>query len=514
MRNPLIILLMLFAVSVSLGQEEIYWPDHEGMTGARWSPDGSFIATWGESPVVRIWNDHDGSLALELDISGVTFELPNGESLDISEGFAILSHYWSDDRQYIITYVVLHDKLRDYFKLVWKAVNGKLVYALFVGSYVRTGREYWASYRVEGRRYFRRQHQVVLPNELAASWYENRMTFIDISADSVSVGESMTTVNLGETERATDGYWNDTNTEFLLPPSAYGYCADCPDSVKLYDMDLNSATFGHVLWSRDVFKESHVFAWPNKHDLLAIRVLDKIEVWDLDRNSEQFGTKLLDIGLQGPELHAVHYDERHRSLIVGDIQVVKHEGSLETYIPFICLDYECILNISVWDVDLESPSYGESVKVLSHPYKIYWASDAAAENDNRMHLNTSKTQLHVYSAENKPGSLDDLEFTLNAYDLETFEIVEATDKAPKHAVGPDWFWSAALHRDFEHGWNVNNFWVSQHAFHLDGKKIILRVKDHVGPNADRLRWFIVDTKTRKCFAPPLGWQEYRAGAGC
>jgi len=206
MRTLLTILTILLTVAVSLGQDAIYFPQHEGMTGARWSPDGNYIATWGDSPLVRIWHDHDGSLALALDISDVTFELPNGESLDISEGFAILSHYWSDDRQYIITYVVLHDKLRDYFKLVWKAVNGKLVYALFVGSYVVTGREHWASYRVEGRRYFKPQYQVVLPNELVASWYGNTMIFIDIDPDSVAVGESIATANLGETERATDGY--------------------------------------------------------------------------------------------------------------------------------------------------------------------------------------------------------------------------------------------------------------------------------------------------------------------
>jgi len=304
------------------------------------------------------------------------------------------------------------------------------------------------------------------------------------------------------------------NTEFLLPPSAYGYCDNCPDFVKLFDMDLNSNTFGDVLWSRNVFKESHVFAWPNEHDVLAIRILDKFEVWDLDRNSERFGTKLLDVHLDGRAFHAAHYDERNRRLVVGDIHLVASEKPAETHISFLCLEYECMLHISVWNLDLESPLFGESVKVLRHPYKIYVESDGAAENDNRMHMNTSKTQLHVYSAENKPDSLEDLEFTLTAYDLATFETVEETDKASKHALGPDWFWSARPQINFDHGWNVNNFYVSHHAFHPGGNKLILRVQDSVGPNADRLRWFIVDTKIRKCFAPPLGWQEYRAGAGC
>ncbi len=516
MRMILAIVLVAICPMLSLAQDEIYWPEHEGMMGARWSPDGNFIATWGASPMVRIWNDDDGSLALELDIGAVWFALPNGETLDISDGFSLRSFFWSEDKQHVFTYVAIKNvAYPDYFLLVWAAENAKRAYTLYLGPHVVNGKEYWASYRVEGRNYFKRQHQVVREDELAASWYGHTMTFTDIDLHSVSVGKRVATVYLGDAERATDGYWNATGTEFLLPPSAYGYCDDCPDEVKLYDMDLNSNTFGDVLWSRGVFKESHVFAWPNEHDLLAIRILDKLEVWDLDRDSEGFGAKLLDISLEGRAFHAAHYDERHRRLFVGDIEVVEGGSSSETYIPFLCLYAKCMLNISLWDLDLKSSRYGESIKLLRRPYKIYVTSDGGVENHNRMHLNTSSTQLHVYTAvPSEVDSSSNQAFYQIAYDLETLVPVESTDSLPRHAVGPDWFWSGPVYFDFDHGWEVEQFSVGQQAVHHDGNRIILRVRDHFGPNADRRRWFIVDTESRKCFAPPLGWKEYRAGAGC
>ena len=105
MRIVLTVLLLTICPLFSLAQDGIYWPEHEGMTGARWSPDGNFIATWGEGPLVRIWNDHDGSLAFELDHSSLTFELPNGKLPDKFSKLAIVGVGWTEDMRYIKTFV-------------------------------------------------------------------------------------------------------------------------------------------------------------------------------------------------------------------------------------------------------------------------------------------------------------------------------------------------------------------------------------------------------------------------
>ena len=137
MRELLTVLAFLLTAAVSLGQDAFYFPQHEGMKGARWSPDGSFIATWGESPLVRIWNDHDGSLALELDHSSIEFVFPNGDLRDSTDEFSIKGVGWSDDMQFIIARAQ-PDFYDDYFDVAWTSDRGELLYYHYSGCMVRT----------------------------------------------------------------------------------------------------------------------------------------------------------------------------------------------------------------------------------------------------------------------------------------------------------------------------------------------------------------------------------------
>ena len=117
------------------------------MTGARWSPDGKFIATWGESPLVRIWHDHDGSLAFELDHSELDWALPGGKVLSWPKLFGFLNVYWSADGRYILTQALVDNLI---FQLAWKAETRELAY-----SYLWADRGY-IGYR-DGRRYMMHQ---------------------------------------------------------------------------------------------------------------------------------------------------------------------------------------------------------------------------------------------------------------------------------------------------------------------------------------------------------------------
>ena len=189
-----------------LGQEEIYFPQHEGMTGARWSQDGKFIATWGESPLVRIWHDHDGSLALELDHSSLMFELPNGKLPDMFSKLSVVGVDFSADVRYVITYAQPNDRRYDFFRSTWTADTGELVYSYYWGT---------TSFYMSDER-FLVEHRVVQESRILATWYRDAMSFVDISPVSDSVGETLTTIDFGEFDTFWKVLWNENSSEALL----------------------------------------------------------------------------------------------------------------------------------------------------------------------------------------------------------------------------------------------------------------------------------------------------------
>ena len=498
MRNLLTIFTILLAVAISLGQDEIYWPEHEGMTAARWSPDGNYFATWGEDPLVRIWNDDDGSLALELDHSSLTFELPNGETRLITDSFSIHGLSWSDDYRYITTYAQPDSYWLNFFQVVWKAESGEYVYAHSWGIQYYYTRDYLVGY------------EVVQENGVAAVWYRDAMSFIDINPASASVGSEFAQIHYGEFATFWEVLWNEAKSEALLKLQNDwdDRCDSCDVYFKLYDTDLNSDTFGETLWQREVNQDAEAFVWPNIHGLLTIQIDDLLEVWDLRQETERFGTRLLQIDLDGAKLHNVFYHAPSRRLIVAKVQVVRTNPEAQK-IDRVCFENDCEFQIHVWDVDIDSPTFGQTVIEIAHPYNVWlarWAAVHWVEYDH-VAFDPAEDQIHVRSARVTATETQPIiEYTESAYDLNTGALLYERD------IGR-LLWSLQhpfLHQppeiDFDHGYN-ERFWSTViKDVHPSGSKIIVHMTNNEDPG-DLGWWYIRNIDTRKFFFPPDSWRE-------
>ncbi|MYD10030.1 MAG: hypothetical protein F4X02_08290 [Chloroflexi bacterium] len=491
----LTVLLLTVCPLFSLAQDGIYWPEHEGMWGARWSPDGNYIATWGESPLVRIWNDHDGSLALELDHSALAFELPNGEARLNTDSFSIRGVTWSEDLRHIMTYAQPESYWLNFFLVVWKADTGEYVYAHSWGIQYYYTRDYLVG------------HEVVQENVVAAVWYRDAMSFIDINPASASVGKELAKIQFGELATFWEVLWNDQRGEALLKlrNDWKDPCENCEVFFKLYDTNMNSESFGEFLWQREVFEDSRSFVWPNEHDLLALQVDDRMELWNLDRDSAQFGTMLLDISREGSAFHTALYDDVSSRFVIAEVEVVRGDERSETRIPFLCLRNDCEFKIIVLDLDEKSPTYGRPAREIRQTYKIILAHDGVAEDFNRVNLNLSKTQIHVRSAEKIPDTWGDIEFIYTAYDLVTGDVVEPKDiisrSRRRYPFAHDY-----PRIDFDHGFDEWFWSTNVKDVHPSGSKIIVHMTSN-DASGDPGWWYIRNIDTGEFFYPPDTWRE-------
>lgn len=499
MRYLLIILVILLAVSVSLSQEEIYFPQHEGMTGARWSPDGKFIATWGESPLVQIWNDHDGSLALELDHGSIDFVFPNGDLRDSTDEFSISSVGWSDDMQFIIT-TAQPDFYNDYFDVTWTSNQGKPLYYYYSGTW----RTAWHPYE------FHFKHQVIPEHEVVASWYSDTMSFIDTNPASDSVGEELASIDFSSYSVYGQRLWRADRNETLLYlyPKSAATCENCTRVLRLYDVDLSSETFGEYLWQTEAQRETQIFAWPNIHGLLATHHDNIVEVWDLDRESMRFGSIILRIKLTGDDHHDFIYEVNSRRLIIPEVKenTIKQDERLE--LPD-CFETECEFHIGVWDLYPESASYKDQLYVIHHaPYKYFHGPYFTWGGISWLNLNLSQTQVHVHTPtrEDPYNTFEPVSFVITAYSLDSGEPVEARESVAKTFPNVNPYYSGPPQVDFENSsfdewhweWRVMDL-------HPAGSKVIVRLSSNHSPF--NKHWFVQNIETGEYFYPPDTWRE-------
>ena len=484
---------------LSLAQDTIYWPEHEGMTGARWSPDGNTIATWGDTPLVRIWNDHDGSLALELDHGSIDFVFPDGDSRDSTDRFSITGVGWSDDMQFIITRAQ-PDFYDYYFDVTWASDGGELLYYYYSGSW----------HGADHPRAFHIKHQVIREHDVVASWYSNAMTFTDTDPASDSVGQELASIDFGDFSAFGQRMWRADRNETLLylVPKSSATCDTCTRVLRLYDADLDSDTFGEYLWQTEAHRGTEIFAWPNSHGLLVTRHDKNVNIWDLDRESARFGSILMQIELTGDDQHDFIYEANSRRLIIPEVKetVIKHDE--RRYLPD-CFRNECQFQIGAWDLDPESASYRDQLYVIHHtPYKYFMAADVVVEDINWLNLNASQSQVHVYTATRKePENIyEPVSHIITAYSLDTGELVEARDMVAK--TYPVWnpYLPIRPQVDFENSFFDEEFWNWRIMdLHPAGYKVIVRVRSYSYPRGTL--WFVQNITTGKFFFPPDSWRE-------
>ena len=502
MRRLLTLALVILSAVVSLGQEMIYWPEHEGMTGARWSPDGNYIATWGESSLVRIWSDHDGSLALELDHSSLPFILPNGEVNDITDGFRIRGVTWSEDYRYIITYAQPDDSWLNYFQVFWKAETGEHVFTHFWGVQNYYSRDY------------RIGHEVVQNNGVVATWYRNELSFVDFNPASASIGQEIAKIHFGALATFWEAHWNveKSATLFILRSEWHDRCDNCDYFFELFDTDLNSDSFGEVLWQRRTRREpllQHVplvlFTGPKIHDLVAILVDDSVELWNLDRDSDKFGKLLLTIPLDGDDFHSAIYDAQNNRLVLGEVLALRGQTASRARGNIHCKDYQYILFISVWNVDPDSPSFGEGLIEISQAVEFVSGREMFA--GARFNLNSSGTQIHMHSlAPVDPYDCCTRREILTALDMNTGKVANAADIVFQKHFQQHPFLPTGAKIDFDTGISKERWYIRIVAIHPAEDKVIVHL-DNNYVIGDKGLWLMQNTETREYFFPPDQWTK-------
>ena len=130
------------------------------------------------------------------------------------------------------------------------------------------------------------------------------MSFMDIDTASATVGEELATIDLGEFDTRWGATWNVHQSQALLFSSDnwQPYCEDCHGYLTLYDTDLHAETFGETLWQIEVAGPDDVYLWPNLHNIAVVFRDDAVELWDLNRESDQFGMILARMELDGEQL--------------------------------------------------------------------------------------------------------------------------------------------------------------------------------------------------------------------
>ena len=493
MRQLLTIMLVMMSAAVALGQEEIYWPEHEGMTGARWSPDGEYLATWGESAVVRIWNNQDGSLAFELDHIELDWVLPGGKVLWRPKLFGFLNVYWSADGRYILTQAIVDNLI---FQLAWNAETRELAY-----SYLWADRGY-----NRGRRF--KLHQRLRGDRLVAVWYHKTMSFMDIDADSITVGEELATIDLGEFHTRWAATWNANQSQVIVFSSDNWRpsCEDCHGYMTLYDTDLRAETFGERLWQIEVARPEDVHLWPNRQNIAVVYRADSVEVWDLDRESDQFGMTLAHIELDGEQLYDVLYHESGQRLVVVQLKIVRRKR--ETYWRWEeCAVNDCDFVVDVWDANTASPAFGQRVASFRHPYRMKHSSDGGYYDNFRVRLNQTATQIHFYWVSAfLPNGTVRLNDEVAAFDLVTGVAQVARHRWPAQKFyGESQSVLAAPPFEIDLGLDREKWWWDTVTVNPQGNRAIVFLQAYSGPDGGM--WLMVDTETREYFFPPDNWTK-------
>jgi len=496
MRRLFCVLSILFSMTVSLGQDDIYWPEHEGMTGARWSPDGHYIATWGESPLVRIWRDHDGTLAYELDHSELIWALPGGKVLSRPKLFGMLNVYWSADGQYVLTQAFVDNFI---FQLAWNAETRVLTY-----SYLWAERGY-GGYR-DGRRFM--LHQLLIEDRLVASWYRKTVSFVDIDTSSITAGEELATIDLGELDSRWEATWNVNQSQALLflSDNWRPYCEDCHGYMALYNTDLRAETFGERLWQVEVAGPDDVHLWPNPQNIAVVYRADVVEVWDLDRESDQFGMTLARMELASAELYDVLYHESNQRLVIIQVKIVRLNS--ETYWRWEkCIVNECDFVVEVWDVNTASSDFGQQVTSFRHPYRLRPGDRGAFLDNYRVRLNQTATQVHFYWISaflpNRTVRLNDA--------VAAFDLITGVAQVARHRWPAQKFYResrsvfAAPPFEIDLGLDRETWWWDTVSVNPKGNKAIVFLQAYRWTGGDF--WLLVDTETGEYFRPPDGWTE-------
>lgn len=500
MRPLLALLVLLLSFTVSLGQEEIYWPQHEGMSLARWSPDGDYIATWGETPLVRIWNDNDGSLAMELDHSELEWILPGGVVFPQPKFYDLRNVFWSADGQFILTQTIASTQHKLIFHHAWDVDTLANVYSYLLGT------DEYSTWRIE------KLHKVLQMGTLVASWYRNLMSFTDIEPASPTFGQAVANIDFGELVAWEAGRWNETNDEVLLRLHTGWYtnwrqpCDTCEMYFTLIDADLESSTFGEVLWQFEAVDEASEHIWPNAQGLLAISRTDSVEVWHLDRESERFGMRLVRMEFGEARPYDILYDERNQRLIVVRLAIV--EQHRESYRDWErCVVNICEMAVSVWDVDIESLAFGQRLLEFRHPYRLIEDKFEGGYSDvNLVRLNQSARQVHFYTWSSLRKGVVRLNDDVAAYDLVTGDTVEARSKLSEIQLYSE---TRSVIEDpsieIEIEFNREYWYWDAVVINPAGNKIMFKLLSN-NPPFD-VYWLIQNIETGKYFIPPDTWSD-------
>ena len=418
MRIALISLLALVAV-VSSAQDIRYGDavSSSYTNRAIWKPDGSQFATWDDlgGPYVYVWQASDGSRSFLLN-TAMQMDAATGEIFYEYIQF-VADVYWSNDGKTIRTVAHTANPYLRVREQVWSANTGELLasYAISTGSFYGQGTEL---------------HRVIKEGALVAAWTQARLSFIDIDPGSSSVGRELAAIEFGDfsLDRWRDVHWKADNSQALLTlhDKRDAYCPECAAYYRLVDIDPYSDTFAETLWQLEAIRFTlGDTSWYSDGDILAINRAGAIEGWDLNPLSERFGKQILHVEREFEFFHNLLFDVKNQRVIVIEQNNLEFiEGAHPDAGPQ-CIDERCEYYISIWDLDGESPTFGERLATIVHTYSY----DAYG---SRVALNESQTQIHVHVV-NVIRTEDDTRFEdeLFAYDLLNFVATDARDIVPK-----------------------------------------------------------------------------------
>lgn len=419
MRFALISLLALVAV-VSSARDILYddVASSRYANKAIWKPDGSQFATWDELGgihYVYVWQVSDGSRLFLLN-TAMQIDAATGEIFYEYIKF-VADVYWSDAGETITTVVHTVNPYLRVRQQLWSANTGELLasYVISTGSFHGRGLEL---------------HQVIKKGALVASWTQHRLSYIDIDPGSASVGRELAAIAFGDLSlhRWRDVHWKADNSRALLTlhDKRDDYCPECAAYYRLVDIDPYSDTFAETLWQLEVIRFTlGDTSWYSDSDILAIHRAGAIEVWDLNPLSERFGEQILHVEREFEFFHNLLFDVKNQRVIVVEQNNLEFiEGAHPDAGPQ-CIDERCEYYISVWDLDGESPTFGERLATIVHMYSY----DGYR---SRVAFNESETQIHIHVV-NIIRTEDDFhfEYELFSYDLLSFVATDARDIVPK-----------------------------------------------------------------------------------
>ena len=407
--------LFVFSLAIWLGgftgAQDFYGPDHEGMRYTLWRADGEQFATWGTSPYVYVWRDHDGLRLMELDhrrimrvASDHDFVMPNAFISDVR---------WSGNGQVIVTRA--HPQRPDHHvhEQAWSAESGELLYSYVIKAFHPHGLN-------------RNLHKPIEGEDLVFSWAYDQLALIDVNPKSATVGRTLRAIDF-EDKVIVRLSWSVDSSMALLKLRGEGelYCETCPTTFKLVDTDLTSDTFGETLWQTGTLSDAQAYLWHNAADLLALHNMNKIELWNLDRASPAFGTLSLRIDLSHRWFHSLLWNANNQRLIVIEKSNMDYVETAHPDAGPRCHDENCEFHIGVWDVDPGSARFGQQIATIAHQYPDN-------NSRNRVAFNESERQLHIKTyALISTDPTWEWDVALTAYDAHSGERVEARDIAPE-----------------------------------------------------------------------------------